>query len=376
MRIERDPKPSNDDILYVGMSTSAATEAGALRHAAAAHVTAITPSSASTLEGCDMTTDAGVDAFVDTLDLAPAQHGAVKAALLSTSPGARDEMAQIAEVWAHAEHGRTIPSRLVLSGHGSGGEVHGEGTPGLSFGALGQLARAMPRAAAQVEDVFVSACFQGQPERLRAFVDMFPNLKTANGYTDFAPSNDVAGIARWETMTRGHVETRVPLHEGGSWTKSRGYAGEVPSSLARAEVSRLDVFDAYFRGDAVDRDAHRGPLASYYSALQHLAGSRELPESERAACQARIFQTACLRFYDKTRGAFARDHASAIQDGYAALGVSAPRFATMSRKDALDAIADVDRRVQSTRAPSREALDLQRALHGLRDLDPNFVRWT
>jgi hypothetical protein len=370
---EPPPKPEGDDVLYVGMNC-ATTEGGALARQAHARVTVLVGGTSSTVGGADLSTREGVEAFAGTLGLPQSQATEVALAILGNDVDGRDELARIALAWAPAEHGQRIPSRLVLSGHGGTEEIFGDTTGTLAMAQVAALARSMPRAAAQIEDVFLSACFQAKPGRIQKLLDAFPNAATVQGYEDFAPANDVTNILRWEDATRGHAERTIALPLGGAWTRHAGFSSrEIPLDAALSEVVRHDVFDAYFRGDAIDRDPHRGPLATYYQALQRVSGRSDVPPETKRIVDQRILQTLALRFFPETRVRFARTHGAALRIGCAQLGVPVPDFARLDRKQANDAIADAARHALASGRSSPEIATTLRLLLGLRDLDPRVA---
>lgn len=95
-----------------------------------------------------------------------------------------------------------------------------EGLGNLAFSSIHALARAMPRASAQIEDVMVSACSSGFDGAsaigtrlpLSDWKKAFPNLKTAWGYgspKDYhSPTGQqaVMHIGAWEHATRGRAQ--------------------------------------------------------------------------------------------------------------------------------------------------------------------------
>ena len=91
--------------------------------------------------------------------------------------------------------------------------------------------------------------------------------------------------------------------------------------LRQSLAERAAVFDAYYRGEARVEDPQRGPLRDYYGVLQRLLASPELEPLERAELKARRDQTLRLLFYEsRVAQRFAREHASTLARGYAALG--------------------------------------------------------
>jgi hypothetical protein len=221
----------------------------------------------------DLTTSAGRDGFVATLGLPEAQAKKIAAALAGTSEysGGPDELAAITQVWARAELGGTIPSRLVLSGHSHGLTVYdGSSKDGdLSFRSIQMLADAMPRAAAQVEDLMISGCnsghdIDGMPyTKLSSWHQHFPNLKTAWAYSaDEAhsptESHAVSHIAAWRAATAGrttHVDgaatVRAEYHrEWTAYVASHEDAASHPEPTAKLpeSVAIWSSTDGYRRG--------------------------------------------------------------------------------------------------------------------------------
>jgi hypothetical protein len=326
------------------------------------------------VDGCDLSNRDGVEAFVVGLGLPPVQTREIAGAILMNDPTGRDELARIAKAWAPAEHGGRAPARLVLSGHGATEQIFGDDTGAIGLASVEALARAMPGAAAQIEDVFVSACFQAKPGRIQKLVDALPNVATVQGYEDYAPANDVTNILRWEAATRGHAERAITLPSGGSWTRGAGFsARQIPLDLALSEVTRRDVFDAYFRGDATDREAHTGPLSSYYQALQDVSSHPDVRPETKEKIDLRIAQTLALRHYPETRARFAQANEAALRRGYEQLGTAVPDFARLDRKHANDAIGATARRVTESGQMTPEIAEMLRLLKGLWDLDPAAV---
>lgn len=206
------PEHWNDEILFVGMSPGSAIEARALSIAGAPvlHVRDAAKRDRIRAEADgeehDVSTEQGALGFAATLGLSPAQAGAVAAALLGAGADARDELARVAEVWARAERGGEVPSRLVLSGHSAGSSFWGDGNGSLSLDALQALAAALPAAAARVEDVLLSGCHTGGEPAMTRLRAMFPALSTGWGYVGKAPDayhGAVEHALRWERATRG-----------------------------------------------------------------------------------------------------------------------------------------------------------------------------
>jgi hypothetical protein len=365
--------PDNDDVAFIALTGGAEKEALAVARVTRGQVTIVHERGDGTVGAAgtklDLTNRDDIDRFTASLNVPLEVKLAVADAIWTTPLEGRHELAELAKLWAPAEAGATSPSRLVLSGHASGEVVHGN-RAALPLSSIARLAEAIPSAAARVEDVLIDACFQGRPGTLEKLVRVFPNLKTAHGYADFAPEGDVEGARRWEAGTRGRAETRVGLHpKGSAWTRRGGYSiKEVPVNVARAELARRDVFDRYFRGDAHDSSAFAGPLTEYHAALQRLIANPDLPPGDRGELVARSDQTVLLRHYREVARCFVLDHRVAIGAGYAALGAPLPDLALLDRREALRAIADVERRAASMPDAPPAARELVHLLGLLRDL--------
>jgi hypothetical protein len=232
MRIDgRDPA-FDDRVMYVGMNSAqhqCDREARAL-HAAVVIGHGERDAAVGADHACvgdrvvDLATDAGAVEFAQSLGLPDAQANVVANVIRHAWHGCRDELAAIARVWSEAEKGGSVPSRLVLSGHCYGNSIWDGGDENLGalvFSNLRALASAMPRAAAHVEDVMISACSSGfvgadatdQRDSFALWKTAFPNLKTAWGYgsakADYhSPTSQQAimHIEAWEHATRGRVE--------------------------------------------------------------------------------------------------------------------------------------------------------------------------
>ncbi len=375
-------EPDNDDTLVLAMTKGAEAEAMALAKTAHGHVTVVRGGpgmNADAADGSarsfDLSTREGMDGFAATLGVPSHVANEVSTTLSMADIAERDELAEIAKAWAPAERGERSPSRLLVSGHGGTRSVFGDQTGWVNFSSIARLAHAMPNAAARVEDVFVSACFQGHAANIDVWIQAFPNLRTVHGYRSYAPERDITNIRTWEAATRGHAERRVALPIGNSWTRHDGFFNkEQQLHVVRRQVAALDVFDSHFKGE--EPSPRSGALSNYYVAIKELENHSELSASERLVWSDRVTRTMYLRHYPGVAECFAADHAAVLRTGYASLGTNAPDFSRMGRKQALEAIADAERRAAALppRPATRELLRVLRELkelksdHGKNDL--------
>jgi hypothetical protein len=184
----------------------------------------------SSLEGCH--------AFVDALKLSdPRTSTNLKDVLANARVGGRDELARIAIAWSGAERegtaaSHTVPSRIILSAHHSGGtfydgasDASGASSERVTDGDILALARAMPHAAAQVKDIMFSACSTlgthgGGAETVERLRSAFPNLHSVQGYgspVDFhSPTGSTAIVHEQNWMFDTRTQPGVPLIRNGS----------------------------------------------------------------------------------------------------------------------------------------------------------------
>lgn len=394
----------NDDTLVLGMNPHAQAEAEAIQKSnPTARVSTVQDSFQNDqvrasgpgggMRVHDLRTADGIRTFVATLGLPLAQGQQVAAAIASAGEDARDELAQLAQVWARAEKGGVIPSRLVLSGHSSGSALWGEEgsfmNGVLSRSSLALLAAAMPRAAAGVEDLCIAACYNGGETTMEAWRALFPRLQTMWAYNGSAPgtfSGATAHLARWEKATRGEVDSLRPgLLEGqrkgenlAVWSLRGGYQ---PASLSAStadlrarQITGHVAFERYFQGDEVVRDTQRGPLREHYNTIQELLGRPEVAASERAGLELARDRTLRLLFYGNVATRFQETHRSVIQRGFTALGLSAPDFSRLGRKEALALIQSFESELGRRSPRPVEAQRLMPLLtEGLRELQRSRI---
>lgn len=396
--------PWNDDVVYVGMNRGASTTA-VRKLSRRARVTLITDGAQQDKVRVgsrvyDLRSNAGITGFANSLRLSAAQSEGVTNALKSCEKSARDELAQLALVWQRAEHGRNIPSRLVLAGHSNGDGVWGDNNGSLRLGPLHELARAMPRAASQVEDAFVTGCYSGGEVTMEQYRLILPQVKTIWAYEAQAPGVDNGGAmdqAGWEAATRGRSNDVLPRKNSkvrtdmAVWTKSRGYVAVKPpldldQFRGKVEWLQKNFFSPAFWGRTTTRvdgwtipieitDAQTGLVRQYYSWLVRLTQRKDLPDYERPMWTARKHQTIRLLYYNSTVAPhFARHYAPAIRSGYAAVGMRPPDYGRLRRGQALAHIHAFGVRLKKTPHARPEAKELVRLLQrGLRDLDPALI---
>jgi hypothetical protein len=386
-------------VVVLGMSDSSRAEAVALRRQAPVLFIGDVADRADVAGGLPLDTAAQRRAFVTSLRVPAEVTARVLSVLDGALAGSRRELGELARIWARAERGEAIPRRLLISGHGDGTRFFGEDQDDLRDSDLLALASAMPRAAARIETLHLAACQHGYLPRIEAFRAVMPGLVSVWGYTGFSPSGRAAQKHQrlWERQTEAPSTTGAALrrqsargtHRGeqvSTWTRARGFEG-LPIRMLSLTCSELretrPEFTRYLAGELVVTDPRSGPVAERYQRLQEVVNHPDFGaqapafrahyERERdAALRLRFFTTFVTSRFDA-------HYDREIAAGYAAVGLACPRFAGMSRREALAEVARFERALHLARGPiPATASSLHRLLtEGLRDLRATVVptRW-
>lgn len=365
------PTPKNDDILYLGINEySAKNESDALAQTGVRlHRVGVAP------EGVH-----DPHAFVASLGLPPDVAKNVERVIAGASERDRGPLAEIAKVWASAERGGTCPSRFVISGHsGDGDDIYG-GFSGVHISQVHKLAKAMPHAASQIEDVHISACSSyGNATAPGPWREAFPNAKSIWSYNGMAPSPATGHLVAWAQMTKGRgelprIDDSLAQAKVATWTKSRGFEDRgtpMPTLVAQVKDAR-DRFDLWMNGSAVAQP-HRNAAENDFRALIDYANRPGVAADDKARASREAACLLRLRYYGNVRSEFAARDAKAINDGFRSLGLAVPDFAKLSRQDALAAIARFETEA-SRRSPMPTAcLVLAPRLRGFASLDRNVI---
>jgi hypothetical protein len=384
------PSRANDRILYIGVNPeSAGTEAAALRRIRP-DTKVITPASGDVIAhrgaSHDLSMESGRRAFVASVGLRGPTADRVVDVLAQASEGQRATLGQMAALFATAEQGASIPSRLVLSGHSFGGGSVAGGGNELSFPDVQKLGKAMPAAARQIEDIHLSGCFtHGNARNDNAvWQQAFPNMKTIWAYDGFAPSAPVHHLEAWQAATKGRTENLAPqpwLRDQGvaCWSVKSGYVDKdvSPEVLERAKRAADADFDRLMAGSPRITSAQDQPAARHYDTYASLSKRPErndVPEMDRRATQL-----LALRHYETdVRERFGAEYRSEIGAGFHAVGLEPPSFESLTRAEALATSREFQVALARMPGPSEAATRLATLLRGLDTFDPLVVdpRWS
>ncbi|MDB4927878.1 MAG: hypothetical protein JWM10_362 [Myxococcaceae bacterium] len=383
-------------VTILGMSDTSVVEATALR--AQAPTQLITDVSRGNRGDLILRSDGGTGdlaredqlrAFVASLPI-PADVGRnVGDVLHGVGPGARRELAELARVWAGAYCGRAVPARVIVSGHGDGVWVSGDDLDFFRREQLLALGRAMPRAAAQIYSIHLGTCQHGWEPRFAAYPTVFPNVQILWGYAGTSPSASTSALLHqrvWERGTHdfppGGGMLRPSAVSGSSrgdvvsvWTRAHGFSGPtvrpVGELLRRAEGG-LPQFVRCMEGLDDLGTPHSGFPDTYYQLLQELTTYPDVDHD----WEQRREQTLRLRFYmTSVRAAFQREHRSLIQEAYRSIGLPAPDFSTLDRRQALEQIRLFEEALRShPNDPGARRVSV--IFQGLVHLDPVHIPFT
>jgi hypothetical protein len=344
----------------------------------------------------DLTTKSGRGEFVAALGVSKERGQKIAQALAKAPDNTRDELARIAVAWAGAERdGGRVPSRLVISGHSDGSAIWGsqsESAENLTPQSLRLLAEAMPHAAAQVEDLALSACSCGGNDALTEWREAFPNLKTALAYRTASPNSDqgsVKELQTWEQFTRGSAEVLDAKRfnpNAATWSVRNGYLTPKTVDVAKAKSTAEALRPVYLEISSGKRPLDSGAktlINNYRTALREIAGagSSEVPLDERSSASQEAQRALRLVHFDDWKDDFAKANGPVLAAAYQKTGLQPPNpsFDKMTRQQANAeckrlSIAirklDIKENINPALAP---ALNLMR---GLQSLDPAVIQST
>ena len=297
-------------IVHLGMRPASDREVQALRSETPAGSGGVHAIKAYASEGkvdydgrrFDLGTDAGRKAFRDALVAGPDKVPASRADALVDQLGrvevnTRDELAQLALALHRVGTGDLAASRLVISGHGSGRSVSGDGGSGwIEHQTIRDIGRIFPEGAGKIEHLAMSSCYSAKPNELDQFRQDFPNLKSFWAYSHTSPlaeSGAPAHLRTWASRTDGDDPSAVdPIGKNAaSWNVADGEQ-KFPSvtwvDAENALRASQGVWAEYQDGRRTLAAGTRDPqLDRYYQDLQNALASPDLPAAARPPLEQR-----------------------------------------------------------------------------------------
>ncbi len=330
--------------------------------------------------------------YVKTFHVAPAQESQIVTAIEFGGPYIRDELAELAKVWADFEKKGKGATRFIISGHSTGHRFFSDfqsNNGALDTEQIEKIASALPKAAGMIEDLHLAACYAGKEKHLNAWRKVFPNIQSIWAYSDSAPgtaSGSKIHLTRWDKATRGSkfdlnraIVARTRKGQNVAvWTRIYGYQSEssatIPDLLARITQAE-STYQSYFNGSLEVANPQTGSLRNYYGDLQSLLGHPLVTTELISRYGPRKEVTIRLLFFNtEIRAKFSSHHSSLISNGYRAIGSVPPNFIQLNRKSSIAAINDYESKLSSLSKKPAEAVKLLEVLvHGLKELDPKFI---
>lgn len=383
-------------IVYVGMNAEATHEVENLRgRVGQAGVTFIQPSKTQDHvthagKSYDLSSETGRFEFGRAIGLPADKATALAEILGNAGDNTRDEAAQLARTFREADRGLRTIERIVLSGHSVGSGVWGDGNGYLKLDTIAELSLLFPRAAGQVQDLMMAACYSGGESKLDSYTAMFPNLRSVWAYDGSAPgavSGAVPHILRWERGTRGeagdalsrNVATGTRKGENVAvWTVVKGYdngqaRGPIENDRASYDASH-GIVASFQSGETAVANSQTGPLRDHYNAIQRLLSRPDLPAAERPALEKERDTVIRLLYWKNVGTMFQQTYGTDISQAFGEMGLGVPNFSTMSRKDALAKVAELEAKIESTPTATARTKAFATRLHSaLVDLSPSAV---
>jgi len=201
-----------------------------------------------------------------------------------------------------------------------------------------------------------SVCQSGHEKYSEDAQEAFPNLKTFMGYVGTSPlsgNGSEEHMKEWEKATKGRVtdldrdkEIQSLRNKPGAgnaknitiWSKDNNYqANPVDKKAADFETD----FDSAFKGEVTDEAS----LLPIYNSAQYFLS--EAAEGEKNHIQLRSNCLLRLRHYDKVSANFQIKYEDRIKETCEILGISAPDFSKLTRKEAVIKIEEIKEKIKA-----------------------------
>lgn len=358
-------KVTSNNILYVGLNPSSKNKEHDKLKGVGANVTAVKGEKEQGTAKVDgetknLNTDEGLQAFIDSLQggIDKGRRDLLKQFINTSDFAAKDEVAQIAKALNDAEAGRTIFTRVILSGHSGGWSFWGDDNGEITFDHMAKLPKIFPKALGCVQDLMLSACNTGQKSKLKRYRAIFPNVKSIWAYVGYSPSaasGALTHIGNWEQATRGSLDNDK-IDKARSKTGRRGgkndknvatltiaddgteeYKTDSEKALQSYDTlkglvdSDMPKYEKAMNEGSIDKQA----LSTFYTNLQNLLGNFAYRVPNAEEMQKVLKRTLFLRYWENVTKKFMEAHGSTVKSGYEAAGGSMPHYEGASRDKVL-----------------------------------------
>jgi hypothetical protein len=295
----------SEGIVHLGMRPESDAEVRALENVTPASKGGVTAIRAYDSDGVvsitpggrtfDLKTTAGQDDFKAALKAPPLGMSDSRAdkfmdAIRNTRATSRDEVAQLGLAMHRIGTGELKADRLVLSGHGTGDGIFGNGGS-VDNDTVRKLAEVFPEGAGKIHHLNLANCFSGGEETLDKYRSSFPNLKSVWAYNGFSPKAEEGApvhLKDWAGKTDGDDPSRVDPRGSNvaTWNKADGRKGFPQLTVADAEdaIRRTQgVWEDYRTGRKTLKEGEHDPqLDRFYERIQDALALRDLSPTRRA----------------------------------------------------------------------------------------------
>lgn len=395
--IQRQPKPApaapttpaGGNILYIGMNNYK-PELARLKQVYKDKPVIITSVTVSREEKAtkvnggvfDLTTPDGAKSFANSMSTDPAKVSAIEKLIKGCSlDSEKDDLAHVIGVYVTCQNdGKDRMTRVVLSGHSTGSKIYNDdeirkvSDGEIRFEDLVTLAGLFPKAAGQTKHLFVMACFAGTEDNIKNFfLKAFPNLMTASAWVGMSPTGFPAAEAleKWaKTTDPSPTKLDKPGTDRSNWALGDYHTDDPVDAVAlMAELKTLEPkFNEYFEGKKVDPDGHSGFVFDYYRKARTAEQmTSEITGADHDYSKIHADQSFRIRFWPSMVSRFWKKNSDTISKAY---GPKVPTYGSMSRKDALAAIAQFDTEAKGSASDIAVAKPM---LIGLKNLSPDVL---
>ena len=382
-----------DTIVLLGLNKTGAHEAKALREKGNKVIYIGPGGTAGSVKvgktAYKLTTHKEVAVFVKSLGLDAAHEKKAISAIRSADLDIRDELAQLAVFWSGVQKKGNGATRFIISSHSSGGYFWGEKNGFFTLNNISKLAEAMPKAVGVIEDLHLSACYSGKKKDLEKWQKIFPGVHTIWAYSGSAPgahSGATLHMSLWDSATRDNkyeLDRSIAKNtrkgkEVAVWSRRFGYKKKSSTDIISlmGRIRRAEsTYISYFNGSRAVIVTSSGPLRDYYNDLQELSNHPHASTEQVNKYESRRETTLRLIYFNKKiRKQFSQYHAKLIKSGYEKIGLKAPVFSRLNRKDTMRYIDNFLSKYKAIKEKTPEIDKLKDELiNGLRDLKVSHI---
>ena len=155
----------------------------------------------SDYQGFDLTSQEGQSNFIRSLNVSMGQEITLKGILQSVAADAKQAVAQVMEAFGMAERGEVRLDAVTLCGDELPELMWNSDNPEVEYDILRRVAQTFPVASRQVEQIVLSAKYQGRDDLLRLYFDIFPAALSIYAHTNAYGRAALPRMQLWDRET-------------------------------------------------------------------------------------------------------------------------------------------------------------------------------